>query len=64
MPLIKIDDIDFNSEDLTENGKKLLDLIGFVDAKITNLNKEISLKKIAQKSYELELRRLVTKRLK
>ena len=64
MPLIKIDDIDFNSEDLTENGKKLLDLIGFVDAKITNLNQEISLKKIAQKSYELELRRLVTERLK
>ena len=64
MPLIKIDDIDFNSEDLTENGKKLLDLIAFVDSKISNLNQEIILKKIAQKSYELELRQLVTKRLK
>ena len=46
MPLIKIDDIELNSEDLSENGNKILALVNFTDLKIKKLNEEILVKKV------------------
>jgi hypothetical protein len=64
MPLIKIDEIELNSEDLSENGNKILALINFTDLKINKLNDEILVKKVAKKAYELELRQLIAQRTK
>jgi len=64
MPLIKIDDIELNSEDLSENGKKILALVNFTDLKIKKLNEEILVKKVAKKAYEVELRQLIAQRTK
>ena len=64
MPLIKIDDIELNSEDLSENGNKILALVNFTDLKIKKLNEEILVKKVAKKAYEVELRQLIAQRTK
>ena len=38
MPKIKIDDLEFNSEDLSENGKGLLVSLQFVELHLKKLN--------------------------
>ena len=52
MPKIKIDDLEFNSEDLSENGKGLLTSLQFVEVHIKKLNDELAVLKTSKKVYE------------
>jgi len=52
MPKIKIDDLEFNSEDLSENGKGLLTSLQFVEVHIKKLNDELAVLKTSKNVYE------------
>ena len=52
MPKIKIDDLEFNSEDLSENGKSLLTSLQFVEVHIKKLNDELAVLKTSKNVYE------------
>ena len=52
MPKIKIDDLEFNSEDLSENGKGLLMSLQFVEVHIKKLNDELAVLKTSKNVYE------------
>ena len=52
MPKITIDDIDFNSEDLSESGKGLLASLQFVELHIKRLNDELAVLKTSKNVYE------------
>ena len=52
MPKIKIDDLEFNSEDLSENGKGLLTSLQFVELHIKKLNDEQAVLKTSKNVYE------------
>ena len=52
MPKITIDDIDFNSEDLSDTGKGLLASLQFVELYIKRLNDELAVLKTSKNVYE------------
>ncbi|MDA9228961.1 DUF6447 family protein [Rhodobacteraceae bacterium] len=52
MPKIKIDDLEFNSEDLSENGKGLLTSLQFVELHLKKLNDELAVLKTSKNVYE------------
>jgi len=56
MPKIKIDDLEFNSEDLSENGKGLLTSLQFVEVHIKKLNDELAVLKTSKNVYENTVR--------
>ena len=51
MPKITIDDVEFNSEDLSDNGKAQLASLQFVDAQMKKLQAEIAVYQTARHSY-------------
>ena len=57
MPKIKIDDLEFNSEDLSENGKGLLVSLQFVELHIKKLNDELAVLKTSKNVYENMVRK-------
>ena len=57
MPKISIDDIDFNSEDLSESGKGLLASLQFVELHIKRLNDELAVLKTSKNVYENMVRK-------
>ena len=57
MPKITIDDIDFNSEDLSESGKGLLESLQFVELHIKRLNDELAVLKTSKNVYENMVRK-------
>ena len=57
MPKIPIDDIDFNSEDLSESGKGLLASLQFVELHIKRLNDELAVLKTSKNVYENMVRK-------
>ena len=57
MPKITIDDIDFNSEDLSESGKGLLASLQFVELYIKRLNDELAVLKTSKNVYENMVRK-------
>ena len=57
MPKITIDDIDFNSEDLSESGKGLLASLQFVELHIKRLNDELAVLKTSKNVYENMVRK-------
>ena len=57
MPKITIDDIDFNSEDLSESGKVLLASLQFVELHIKRLNDELAVLKTSKNVYENMVRK-------
>lgn len=59
MPKITIDGVEFNSEDLSENGKLQLDSLSFVDKEIKKLQTELSIIKNSKLIYSRELQRSI-----
>ena len=57
MPKITIDDIDFNSEDLSESGKGLLASLQFVELHIKRLNDELAVLRTSKNVYENMVRK-------
>ena len=51
MPKIKIDNIEYNTEDLTENGKAQLASLQFLEGQMQKIRQEMAVYQTAQSSY-------------
>ena len=51
MPKITIDDIEFNSEDLSDNGKAQFASLQFLDIQMKKIKAEVSVYQTARNSY-------------
>ena len=51
MPKITLDDIEYNSEDLTDNGKAQLASLQFLETQMNKLNGEIAVYQTARNAY-------------
>ena len=51
MPKITLDDIEYNSEDLTDNGKAQLASLQFLEVQMNKLNGEIAVYETARNAY-------------
>ncbi|MDC1410940.1 DUF6447 family protein [Amylibacter sp.] len=56
MPKIKIDDLEYNTEDLSEGGLKQLKSLQFLETQMLHMKKEIEVYKTAQNTYLLRLK--------
>ena len=56
MPKIKIDDLEYNTEDLTEKGLEQLRSLQFLETQMLHLRKEITVYKVAQSTYLSKLK--------
>ena len=56
MPKIKVDDVEYNTEDLTDNGKAQLASLQFLEVQIQKLRSEVAVYQTARNSYVTELR--------
>jgi len=60
MPNIKVDDIEYNTEDLSENGKAQLASLQFLEVQMAKLKSEIAVYQTARNSYVLALKAELT----
>ena len=51
MPKITVDNVEFNTEDLTDNGKSQVASLQFVDAQIKKLKAELAVYQTAKVAY-------------
>ena len=51
MPKLKLDDIEYNTEDLSEKGKATLNSLQFVELQIQKLRNEIAIYNTAKQVY-------------
>ena len=56
MPKITIDDIEYNTEDLSENGKAQLASLQFLEVQMSQLKSEIAVYQTARNTYAEALR--------
>ena len=56
MPKITIDDIEYNTEDLTDNGKAQLASLQFLEVQMKKLKSEIAVYQTARNSYVTALK--------
>ena len=56
MPKITIDGIEYNSEDLTDNGKAQLASLQFLEVQMSKLKSEIAVYQTARNSYLIALK--------
>lgn len=56
MPLITIDGIEYNTEDLTENGKAQVASLQFLEVQMNKLKSEIAVYQTARSSYASALK--------
>ena len=56
MPKITVDGIEYNTEDLTENGKAQLASLQFLEAQMNKLKSEIAVYQTARNSYVAALK--------
>jgi hypothetical protein len=56
MPKIKLDEIDYNSEDLSEHGKAILKSLQFLEVQLQKLKNEIGVYQTAQIAYAAALK--------
>ena len=56
MPKITVDDIDYNTEDLSENGKAQLASLQFLEMQMNKLKSEIAVYQTARNSYMAALK--------
>ena len=61
MPLLKIDDLELNTEDLSERGLANLKSLQFVDENIEKIRLEIALIKTARGVYATSLKEILDK---
>ena len=51
MPKITVDDIEYNSEDLTDNGKAQLASLQFLEVQMNKINNELAVYQTARNAY-------------
>ena len=51
MPKFTVDDIEYNSEDLSDNGKAQLASLQFLEVQMNKLNSEIAVYQTARNAY-------------
>jgi hypothetical protein len=56
MPKITIDNIDYNTEDLTENGRAQLSSLQFLEGQMQKIRQEIAVYQTAQAAYAKALK--------
>ena len=56
MPKIKIDDLEYNTEDLTEKGLEQLRSLQFLETQMLHMQKEITVYQVAQSTYLSKLK--------
>ena len=56
MPQIKVDGIEYNTEDLSDNGKAQLASLQFLEVQMNKLMSEIAIYQTARNSYVAELK--------
>ena len=56
MPKITIDEIEYNTEDLTDNGKAQLASLQFLEVQMNKLKSEIAVYQTARNSYIVALK--------
>ena len=56
MPKISVDGIDYNTEDLTDNGKAQLASLQFLDVEMKKIKAEIAVYKTARVAYAAALK--------
>ena len=56
MPHITVDDVEYNTEDLSENGKAQLASLQFLEAQMQKLQSEIAVYQTARSAYIAELK--------
>lgn len=61
MPKITIDNIEYNTEDLTENGKAQLASLQFLETQMNKIKSEIAVYKTARNSYAAALEKELSK---
>ena len=52
MPKIQIDELEYNSEDLTEHGKAILKSLQFVHLRLTEIERELAVYRTAQQTFK------------
>lgn len=57
MPKITVDGIEYNTEDLTENGKAQLASLQFLEVQMNKLQSEIAVYQTARNSYVASLKK-------
>ena len=61
MPKITIDEIEFHTEDLTENGRAQLASLQFLEGQMQKITQEIAVYQTAQVAYAQELKAEIAK---
>ena len=56
MPKITVDDIEYNTEDLSDNGKAQLASLQFLEVQMNKLKSEISVYQTARNAYVVALK--------
>ena len=56
MPKITVDDIEYNTEDLSENGKAQLASLQFLEVQMSKIKSEIAVYQTARISYSAALK--------
>ena len=56
MPKITVDGIEYNSEDLSDNGKAQLASLQFLEAQLNKLQSEIAIYQTARQAYAAALK--------
>ncbi len=56
MPKIKIDEVEYNTEDLSDNGKAQLASLQFLEVQMSKLKSEIAVYQTARNSYVTALK--------
>ena len=56
MPKIKIDDLEYNTEDLSEGGLEQLRSLQFLETQMLHMQKEITVYQVAQSTYLSKLK--------
>ena len=56
MPKITVDDIEYNTEDLSDNGKAQLASLQFLEVQMNKLNSEIAVYQTARNAYVTALK--------
>ena len=56
MPKINVDGIDYNSEDLSDNGKAQLASLQFLEAQMAKIQSEIAVYQTARHAYVVALK--------
>lgn len=51
MPRLKLDDVEYHTEDLSENGKAILKSLQMLEVKMQELSNDITIYQTAKKTY-------------